>query len=95
MVQRVVQRCAVEAPLFILMVGHKEVEQFGDDSGYRIANLAESLNIRRKDLRPVGDIQARHYHRDPRLKDHLRSLRINVDIKLRRRLPVAQPHGAP
>ena len=91
----IVQRRAVEAPLFIFVVGHKEVEQFGDDGRHRVANLAESLDIGGKDLRLMGDVKARHHHRDPRLKDHFRGLRINVNIKLRRRLPVAQPHGAP
>ncbi len=43
----------------------------------------------------MRNVKARHHHRDPRLKDHFRGLRINVNIKLRRRLPVAQPHGAP
>ncbi len=44
------------------VVGHKEVEQLGDNGRHRIANLAESLDIGGKDLRPMRNIQPRHHH---------------------------------
>ena len=55
----IVQRRAVEAPLFIFVVGHKEVEQFGDDGRHRVANLAESLDIGGQELRTRWDSQGR------------------------------------
>ena len=76
------------------MILHKEVEQLGNDGGYRVADLAETFDIHVMNLRPMRDVQPGHHHRNTRLEDDLRRFRVDVDIKLGGGLPVAEHHCA-
>ncbi len=83
-------------PLFIFVVGHKEVEQFGDDGRHRVANLAESLDIGGKDLRLMGDVKARRDHQGSRTERPFPRPADQREISNSAAgCQFAQPHGAP
>ena len=96
---RVVDRRPVPA-VALAMVDREEPHQVGEDPSGPGPERLEPGDVRREDERLVGDVQAGHPDRDPRLEDDRRRLRVGPDVELGRggrvalaERPAHQPDG--
>ena len=81
-------------PVAVAMVDREEAHQVGEDPPRSRAEPLEPGDVRRQHERLVGDVEAGHPERDPRLEDDRGSLRVGPDVELGGGRGVARPERA-